>query len=226
MRILFAEDDRDLGESIVAFLHDDGFTVDWVEDGESALNALLVDEHFDAALLDIGLPLMEGDKVLKTARAKKNYTPVIFLTARDAIDDQIKGLDLGADHYITKPVDLKYLAATLRSLQRRISDRGSTEIINGDVILDPAKNTVTIKGENVMLARREYVLLHKLMENLGTVVTRNVLLQTLYGWGDEVESNTIEVHICNLRKRFNQSLPIKTVRGVGYMVEKISNNDP
>lgn len=218
MRVLLVEDDELLGEGLREGLKRDGYTVDWVKDGAFAEQALKT-ESFDLVVLDIGLPKLSGFEVLSRFRDRGGRAPVMILTARESRDDKIRGLDSGADDYLTKPFDLDELCARLRALQRRVNGREAPTLSHGDIILDPASHTVTLKGENVNLSRRELALFQALLEQAGRVLSREYLTQTLYGWGEEVDSNTLEVHVHNLRKRFGQSL-IRTVRGIGYTIEK------
>lgn len=220
MRVLLVEDDEFLGDGIRTGLKHYGHTIDWVKDGRAAYDVLSSTyETFDIIVLDLGLPKLSGLEVLKGIREKNIATPVVVLTARDAVDDRVKGLDAGADDYITKPFDLDELCARMRALQRRSKARIKPIISYNDVTLDPASHVVTHKGEEVMVSRREFSLLQKLLENTGRVISREQLNQTLYGWGENIDSNALEVHIHNLRKRFGTKL-IRTIRGVGYMVEK------
>lgn len=218
MRLLLVEDDLLLGDGIRAGLGQDGYTVDWVQDGEAADHALQ-SEHFDIVVLDINLPRLSGIEVLTRLRDRSGVTPVLLLTARDTVTDRVQGLDCGADDYLTKPFDLDELNARLRALLRRSSGRATPLLTHGAVILDPAARRVTLNGAEVELSQREFALLQVLMENLGRVLPRSRLEETLYGWGTEVESNTLEVHIHHLRKKLGSTL-IRTVRGVGYVMEK------
>lgn len=219
MRVLVVEDDEQLGPALRAGLIQQGHTVDLLGDGQAALQALQV-EAFDVVVLDLGLPRMAGLPLLQNMRAMGIDVPVLILTAKDSIEDRVKGLDYGADDYLTKPFDLDELGARLRALQRRSSHgRAEPTIKYANVELDPASHVVTQEGEIVNLPRREFALLQKLLENVGHVLSRDTLMQCLYGWGEEVDSNTLEVHIHNLRKRLNATF-IRTIRGVGYMVEK------
>jgi two-component system response regulator QseB len=218
MRLLVVEDDELLGDGVCAGLSQYGYTVDWVKDGQSALQALS-SESFDMVVLDLGLPKLSGLEVLKAVRGKNITTPVVILTARETVEDRVKGLDAGADDYIVKPFDLDELCARLRALQRRISARAKPEITHGDIVLDPASHSVHVGKEELNISRREFVLLQKLLENPGRVLSRELLTQTLYGWGYDVDSNALEVHIHNLRKKLGTPL-IRTIRGVGYMIEK------
>jgi len=214
MRILLAEDDPMLGDGLRAGLRQLGFQMDWVRDGMAAEREL-ISGGYTAAVLDLGLPLKDGLDVLQALRARKNTTPVLVLTARDAVPDRVRGLDLGADDYVAKPVDLHELAARLRSLVRRAHGQVQDILRCGAVQLDPSARMVKLDGESVMLSTREFDLLHALMLNAGRVMSREQLEQQLYSWGYEVESNAIEVHIHHLRRKLRADI-IQTVRGVGY----------
>jgi two-component system OmpR family response regulator/two-component system response regulator QseB len=214
MRILLAEDDAMLGDGLRAGLRQQGFQVDWVRDGLAAEREISTGDY-QAAVLDLGLPLKDGMDVLQAIRCKKIATPVLVLTARDAVPDRIKGLDLGADDYVLKPVDLYELGARLRSLVRRAHGQ-IQELLTCDAVqMNPASREVTFEGQLVTLSTREYDLLHALMLAVGRIMSREQLEQQLYSWGHEVESNAIEVHIHHLRKKLKPEL-IQTVRGIGY----------
>lgn len=222
MRILLVEDDEPLGEGIRTGLAQYGYAVDWLKDGNSALRFLRA-ETFDLIVLDLNLPRVSGLTVLHEMRSNNIATPVLILTARDSVEDRVKGLDSGADDYLTKPFDLDELSARIRALQRRFSNNRAEPILQyRDLTLDPASLTVTINGDYINLSRREIALLQKLLENIGHVVSRDILNQCLYGWGDDVDSNTLEVHVHNLRKKLGINF-IRTIRGVGYMAEKEDN---
>jgi len=216
MRILLAEDDAMLGDGLRAGLRQQGFQVDWVRDGEAAEREL-ASGVYAAGVLDLGLPRKDGMDVLQALRARRVTTPVLVLTARDAVPDRIRGLDLGADDYVVKPVDLHELGARLRSLVRRAHGQAQDSLRSGGVMLEPAARQVSLNGEAVALSPREFDLLHALMRSAGRVMSREQLEQQLYSWGHEVESNTIEVHIHHLRRKLQPDL-IQTVRGVGYTV--------
>jgi DNA-binding response OmpR family regulator len=216
MRILLAEDDPLLGDGLRAGLRQLGFQVDWVRDGHAAERELRAQTHA-AAVLDLGLPLLDGMDVLAAVRAAGVRVPVLVLTARDAVPDRIRGLDLGADDYVVKPVDLHELAARLRALVRRAHGQPQECLTAHDVVLDPAAHTVRKGGELVALSSREFDLLHALMLNPGRVLSREQLEQRVYGWGQEVESNAIEVHVHHVRRKLGTSL-VQTVRGIGYML--------
>lgn len=216
MRILLAEDDELLGSGLRAGLSQRGFQVDWVRDGQFAERELLSEQH-QAAILDIGLPWQDGLAVLKTVRARGVDTPVLVLTARDAVAHRIEGLNLGADDYVVKPVDLDELAARLHALVRRAHGKTQARMQLRDVVMDPSARRVSRGGEDISLSTREFDLLQALLLNAGRVLSREQLEQHLYSWGYEVESNTIEVHIHHLRRKMGAGL-IDTVRGVGYIV--------
>jgi DNA-binding response OmpR family regulator len=216
MRILLAEDDPLLGDGLRAGLKQLGFQVDWVRDGRAAERELRA-QPYAAAVLDLGLPLQDGMDVLAAVRAAGVPVPVLVLTARDAVPDRIRGLDLGADDYVVKPVDLHELAARLRALVRRAHGQPQECLSAQDVVLDPAAHTVRKAGEPVALSSREFDLLHALMLNPGRVLSREQLEQRVYGWGQEVESNAVEVHVHHLRRKLGSSL-VQTVRGIGYML--------
>jgi two-component system response regulator QseB len=217
MRLLLIEDDVALGEGIHQALSREGYTVDWVKDGTRALHAVL-SEEFDLAILDLGLPKLDGLTVLKRLRDSGSALPVLILTARDATEDRIAGLDAGADDYLIKPFDLSELKARLRALLRRSAGRARVMIEHAGISLDPTSQQVTYQNEPVSLTPKEYQLLYELLSPPGRVMTRERLIQLLYGWNEEAESNTLEVHIHHLRKKFSTEL-IRTVRGVGYLVE-------
>ena len=214
MRVLLVEDDPMLGDGLRAGLRQLGFQVDWVRDGLAAERELGSGDYA-AAVLDLGLPLKDGLDVLQALRARKINTPVLVLTARDAVPERIRGLDLGADDYVVKPVDLHELGARLRSLVRRSHGQTQDILRCGALQLDPAARRVSLQGEAVVLSTREFDLLHALMLNADRVMSREQLEQQLYSWGYEVDSNAIEVHIHHLRRKLHPNL-IETVRGVGY----------
>ncbi len=218
MRILLVEDDPQLGDGLTIGLRQAGFAVDWVKDGNSADHALQ-SETFDLLVLDLGLPRLSGMEVLRRARGRRQTLPVLILTARDATGDKVSGLDGGADDYLVKPVDLDELAARIRALTRRSAGRAAPLLTHGDLTLDPAAHSVTLAGAPVDLSSREFSLLQLLLENVGRVLTRSHLEQSLYGWRDEPDSNALEVHIHHLRKKLGSEL-IRTLRGVGYTIPR------
>jgi two-component system response regulator QseB len=212
--LLLVEDDPLLGEGLKMALARDGYTVDWLRNGKQALQALATDE-FSVVILDLGLPGLDGIEVLTRTRAKGTTTPVLILTARDAIPDRVTGLDQGADDYLTKPFDIEELSARVRSLIRRSQGRSQPLLIHGDVQIDPAAQTLSKAGQTIDLSQKEFIIIRYLMEHKGRPISRSRLEEQLYGWDKEIESNALEVHIHNLRKKLGSDL-IKTVRGVGY----------
>ncbi len=222
MRILVVEDDPLLGDAVRAGLRQRGFDVDWVRDGVAAEVALRAQE-FAAVVLDLGLPRLDGMRLLEKERAKGSRVPVLVLTARDAIGDRVKGFDTGADDYVVKPVDLDELAARLRALVRRARGDPAPILEQGSLRLDPAARTVVWRGRPVELQAREFNLLHELMLNAGRVLSREQIEARLYAWGEEVESNAVEVHVHHLRRKLAPEL-IRTVRGVGYVLPREAAN--
>jgi two-component system OmpR family response regulator/two-component system response regulator QseB len=218
MRILLVEDDRLLGDGIQAGLHQGGFVVDWVQDGVAAESALRAGPP-DAVVLDLALPRLSGLEVLRRLRAAGSNVPVLILTARDALADRVAGLDSGGDDYMVKPFELAELAARLRALIRRAAGTAAPTLAVGDVELDPAAREVRLRGIPVELGGREFALLHALMLNAGRVQTRDQLAERLYGWGEEIESNAIDVHMHHLRRKLGAQA-FRTVRGVGYIMRK------
>ena len=218
MRLLLVEDDRMIGESVRKGLRQDGFAVDWVQDGAAAELAL-DGEVYDALLLDLGLPKKDGMEVLAGLRRRGDTIPVLVLTARDAVPDRVKGLDTGADDYLVKPFDLDELEARVRALVRRTSGRASPVIQIGALAIDPATHDVLVDGRPVELSGREFALLMALAERPGVVLSRTQLIEKLYGWDQEIESNTIEVYVHALRKKLGATY-IRNVRGVGYTVPR------
>lgn len=216
MRILLAEDDELLGSGLRAGLEQRGFQVDWVRDGAAAEHELLAQSH-QAAVLDIGLPRQDGLAVLKQLRSRAIHTPVLVLTARDTVAQRVEGLNLGADDYVIKPVDLDELAARLHALIRRAHGKTQSVLKVKQIEMDPEARRVSLQGKDVSLSTREFDLLHALLLNAGRVQSREQLEQSLYRWGHEVESNAIEVHIHHLRRKLGADV-IDTVRGVGYIV--------
>jgi DNA-binding response OmpR family regulator len=218
LRLLLVEDDPLLGEGLYTGLSREYYNVDWVKNGEMAVAAADT-ANYDAVILDIGLPKISGLEVLTTIRSKGNLVPVLILTAQDGLDERVSGLDSGADDYLVKPFEFDELCARIRAITRR--NRGLPEqlIRYKEIALDPAAHTVMKNGEPVNLSRREFALLEEFLAAQGRVLSRAHLEDKLYSWGDEIESNAIEVHIHHLRKHFGAEL-IKTVRGIGYMVPK------
>ena len=214
MRILLVEDDRMIGAGLRAALRQGGHAVDWVTDGRAADGALAT-EAFDLVLLDLGLPQLDGLEVLRALRGRGNDTPVIVLTARDALANRVAGLDAGADDYLVKPFELDELLARMRAVTRRHSGRADGTLEVGAVRLDPATKQVWLGGAPVLLSAREFALLEALMARPGAILSRAQLEDRLYGWGDAVESNAISVYIHQLRRKLGEDF-IHTVRGVGY----------
>ncbi len=218
MRILLVEDDCLLGDGVCAGLRREDNVVDWIKNGETALTAI-TETQYDCIILDIGLPKISGLDVLQRMRETSDQTPVLILTAQDDISDRVKGLDAGADDYLVKPFEFAELCARLRALSRRNRGSASETLQYDDILINTAAHTVDYKQQAVTLSRREFTLLLELVTNQGRVLSRHHLEQKLYSWGDEIESNTIEVHIHHLRKKFYSEL-IKTVRGIGYIIAK------
>jgi two-component system, OmpR family, response regulator QseB len=222
VRILLVEDDELLASGLITALTRANHHVDHVGDGQKAIHAL-TDGEFDIAILDLGLPKIDGTEVLRTIRQKGSRIPVLILSARDATKDRILGLDLGADDYLTKPFELDELLARIRVLERRRSGNTVNQLTIGDLVIDLTSLSVTWKGTPLDLQRREFALLKKLAESPHQVFNRPQLEESLYGWSDGVESNTIDVHIHNLRKKISPNI-VKTLRGVGYRIGDIEES--
>jgi two-component system OmpR family response regulator/two-component system response regulator QseB len=218
MRLLLIEDDRMIGEGLRQALRLEGLAVDWVYDAQAAA-ATLASERFDAVLLDVGLPKGSGLDVLRGLRARGDATPVIVITARDALEDRVAGLDAGADDYLVKPFELEELNARLRAVMRRHAGRAAPQLEHEGVTLDPATRQVTLDGQPVLLSAREFALLEALMQRPGAMLSRAQLEDRLYGWGEEVESNAVTVYIHQLRKKLGADF-IHNMRGVGYFLGK------
>ncbi len=216
MRILLVEDDPLLGDGVRAGLKLADYAVDWVRDGEAGRLALL-DQTYDACVLDLGLPRRDGLSLLRELRGRGNATPVLILTARDSSADKVAGLDAGADDYLVKPFDLAELQARLRALIRRAGGAASPTLSHAGVVLDPAGKRVSLEQQVVALSAREFALLHDLLSHKNRIRSRAELEESLYAWGEETESNTVEVYIHHLRKKFGADF-IRTVRGLGYVV--------
>lgn len=214
MRILLAEDDSSQAESIKTWLEMDGYNVDWVERGDHAILAI-EQHHYDCILLDRGLPQASGDDILKLLRHHQSQAPVIFITARDSIDDRVEGLDLGANDYLVKPFSLEELSARVRSQLRQNQSTVGQQLTYENLVLDPQAKTLLQDGKAVNLTAKEFQILHKLMQRPEHTVTREQLEESLYAWGEEIESNAIEVFIYQLRKKIGNTM-IKTIRGLGY----------
>lgn len=218
MQILLVEDDHALAQGLQQALQSEGFVINSVTSGEAAVYVVKT-EAPDILVLDIGLPDISGLKVLQQIRPSHPNLPVLLLTARDTLDDKIQGLDSGADDYMTKPFEIAELVARLRVFERRLGGAQGNQISIGGLVLDSKAQTVALDGALLELSRREYMLLKALLENTGKILSKDNLESKLYQWGDEVSSNTIEVHISNLRKKLPKEL-IKTVRGIGYTIRK------
>ncbi len=218
MRILLVEDDPMIGEAVSTALKDAAYAVDWVTDGVAADAALRHGEH-QAVLLDLGLPKRDGLEVLRQLRQGGNSVPVIVITARDGVDNRIKGLDFGADDYLVKPFDVNELLARLRAVVRRQGGQADPVLNNGRVSLDPATHEARCGETSALLSAREFALLHALLLRPGTILTRLELEERIYGWNEEVESNAVDFLIHGIRKKLGTEA-IKNVRGAGWMVEK------
>ena len=223
MRLLLAEDDLNLGEGLLEALQKEGLIVNLVSDGEAA-QTFIDSGLYDIVVLDIGMPIKTGLEVLRNVRNKGIKVPIILLTARDGLEDRIKGLDLGADDYLTKPFELKELVARIKAISRRIDTRSGKstkeEIKFGDYSFNPSSETVTKDGVIIPVSKKELALLAILVQNAGRVVPRTQLLEEVYSTDKEMDTNTLEVHMHNLRKKINIPNFIQTIRGVGYFVQK------
>jgi two-component system OmpR family response regulator/two-component system response regulator QseB len=218
MRILLVEDDTSLGETILAWLRLDQHAVDWVQRGDSAESALMT-HRYDCVLLDRGLPGLSGDALLGALRRAGNTVPVILITAFNALADRVEGLDLGADDYLVKPFELEELSARIRAAARRGASQASNALVHAGIALDVESRQASLHGQPVVLTAREYHVLYALLLRKNSIVTRAQIEESLYGWGEEVESNAIEVYIHNLRKKLGSD-SIVTVRGLGYRLKE------
>ncbi|RDU96834.1 response regulator [Trinickia dinghuensis] len=218
MRLLLVEDDRMIAEPVLDTMRRAGYAIDWAEDGRAA-DLSLGNDVYDLVLLDLGLPKKDGIAVLRTYRDAGGAAPVIILTARDAVDERIRGLDTGADDYLVKPFDLDELAARVRALLRRRTGQKQPVYTHGELALDPAAHEVTKNGAPVALVPREFALLRALIESPTRVHTKAELEEKLYGWGEEIGSNAVEVHVHSLRRKLGAE-QIVTVRGVGYRLKR------
>ena len=221
MRILIVEDDTALGSSTARGLELEGFTVDWRQDGPGA-DAAMVSQRFDAIVLDLGLPGTSGEELLRGWRSTGNLTPVLVLTARGFVLDRVRVLNLGADDYLVKPFDLLELSARLRALYRRQTGQNNINLEFGSLLLSHSEHSAIFNGARVDLTKREHRILETFLRNRDRVLSRRQLEDALYGWGEVVESNAIEVHIHNLRRKLSRSL-IQTVRGAGYRLNQDLN---
>jgi two-component system OmpR family response regulator len=220
MRLLLIEDDRMIGTAVEQALKDAAYAVDWVTDGETAIHAA-ESEAYALALLDLGLPRVDGRDVLRRLRALGRKLPVIIVTARDGVDDRIDGLDLGADDYLIKPFEIRELLARMRAVLRREGSGSSPLLGNGKLSLDPATREASFLGESAVLTAREFALLQVLLARPGTILSRSELERQIYGWNEEVESNAIEFLIHTIRKKLGATA-IRNVRGVGWLVDRPS----
>ncbi len=218
MRLLLVEDDTMIGETVLDVLRAEHFAVDWVKDGNMADTALR-SQHYDLVLLDLGLPKRSGLDVLKALRARRDATPVLVVTARDAIGDRVAGLDAGADDYVVKPYDLDELLARIRALIRRSAGSANSVVEVQGLHLNPITHEASRDGESIVLSAREWAVLEALMARPGVVLSRTQLEEKLYSWKDEISSNAVEVYVHGLRKKLGPAL-IQTVRGLGYVLQK------
>lgn len=219
MRLLLVEDDPMIGEAVQDLLRAEHYAVDWARDGDAADTALRT-QTYDLVLLDLGLPRRDGLAVLRDLRSRKDRTPVLVATARDGVAQRIEGLDAGADDYVLKPYDLDELLARIRALVRRAAGRAEPVYEHKGVCINPATREVTVQGHSVLLSGREWAVLEPLLARPGMVLSRQQLEDKLYGWGDEVSSNAVEVYIHGLRKKLGADV-LLNVRGVGYLVPKM-----
>ena len=219
MRVLLVEDDPMIGNAIQGALKDASYATDWVKDGQTALTTLGC-QHYDLVLLDLGLPGKDGLDVLASIRAKDNPIPLLIITARDGLDDRLRGLDGGADDYVSKPFQMAELLARMRAVLRRKGGTATPVLSNGMVSLDPATKEANVNGgSSLQLSNREFSLLQALLVRPGAILSRSELEDRIYGWGEEVESNAVEYLIHALRRKLGSEV-IKNVRGVGWMVSK------
>lgn len=218
MRTLLVEDDKQIGAAIVSALEDAGMAADWVTDGDAAINSV-ASGSFELLLLDIGLPKKDGLTVLKQLRQRKISIPIIMITARDAVEDRIAGLDLGADDYLVKPFLVEELMARVRAVARRHSGSAQPLLSSGHICINPADKSASYNERKLDLTGKEYRLLHALLRTPGRIFSREELEEKVYGWDEEVNSNAIEVLIFSLRKKLHKTA-IKNVRGLGWMVPK------
>lgn len=219
MRVLIVEDDPMIGSAVERGLRAAGFAVDWVRDGRAGELAF-ANDVYDLALLDLGLPYRHGLELLDSLRRTGCEVPILIMTARDAIADRIAGLDRGADDYLVKPFNFDELLARVRAVLRRRAGRASPEVAYGALTFNPVTRSVAFRGRPVVLSAREFSVLEALMQEPGAVVSRERLEEALYGWGDEVASNTIEVHLHHLRRKLAPEL-VKNIRGVGYRIAQL-----
>lgn len=218
MRVLLIEDDRMIGSSLAAALKREGMVVDWVRNGADGAEALANGGH-GLVLLDLGLPGQSGLDVLKAARDAGNRTPVLVVTARDGLDDRVGGLDLGADDYIVKPFEARELIARMKAVLRRHAGAARSVLVAGETTLDIASHEVSYRTKTAVLSAREFALMRALVERPGTILSRSQIEERIYGWGEEVESNAVDVLIHSIRRKFDKHI-IRNVRGAGWMVSR------
>lgn len=218
MRILLIEDDPMIGKGLREALQDSGMSVDWARNGEDG-EAALAGGGYALVLLDLGLPKKSGIEVLRAARNAGDKTPLLVITARDELDHRVAGLDLGADDYLVKPFEMRELMARIRAVLRRFGGAATSVLGNGEIELDIGSHEIRYRGKSLILSAREFSLMHALLERPGTILSRAQLEEKLYGWGEEVESNAIDVLIYYLRKKFDKDI-IRNVRGAGWLVSK------
>ncbi len=218
MRVLIIEDDPMIGRNLALALKEAGLIADWVQDGVQGLDAAKTG-HYAVVLLDLGLPRKSGTDVLKSMRDRGIDTPLLIITARDGIDDRVEGLDLGADDYLVKPFSFKELLARIRAILRRQGGHAASIVGNGEITLNLASHEATYRGKSLILSAKEFALLHTLVAHPGTIYSRSQIEEHLYGWGEEVESNVVDVIIHYLRRKFDSEI-IRNVRGIGWMVVK------
>ncbi len=218
LRILLIEDDPMIGKSLREALHDAGMSVDWTRDGEDG-DAALSSNDYALVLLDLGLPGKTGLEILKSARGAGNATPLLVITAKDDVDSRIKGLDLGADDYLVKPFEMRELLARIRAVLRRYGGSSVSSIGNGEIELDLDSHEVRYRGKSAILPQREFALMRALLDRPGTILSRAQLENRIYGWGEEVESNAVDVVIYSLRRKFDKDI-IRNMRGAGWLVPR------
>ena len=218
MRILLVEDDNMIGQSLRQALAENGLTVDWVKDGVLAQDAL-AQGGYAAVLLDLGLPRRSGLEVLRRARQDGDRTPMLVLTARDGVDDRVEGLDIGADEYLVKPFEMRELLARMRAIVRRVGGHAQSTIGTAETQLDLSSRELTHAGASILLSAKEFRLMHALLERPGAILSRTQLEERLYGWGEEVSSNAVEVLIHGVRRKLGADV-IRNVRGLGWRVSK------
>jgi two-component system response regulator QseB len=216
VRLLLIEDDPMIGRAVQRGLAQAGFTIDWVTDGHGGRSAV-ANDVYDGVILDLGLPRVDGLSLLRQLRANRYNVPVLIISARDAVPDRIAGLNAGADDYLQKPFDLEELIARVRALLRRHAGSASSEMVVGPITLDPVHRTATLEGRELTLTAKEFSLLEALLRRPGAVLSRERLEESIYGWGEEIGSNAVEVHLHNLRRKMGSEF-IKNVRGVGYRI--------